>query len=66
MGAAIGVLLDASAIPWRGEMAEGKTPFEILAAAFPVADGERQALATQAKAAFGYDELAARVATARR
>jgi hypothetical protein len=66
VGAAIGGLLDVSAIPWRGQMAQGKTPFEILAAAFPLADGEPEALAAQAKAAFGYDELAARVEAARR
>jgi hypothetical protein len=66
MGAAIGVLLDASAISWRGQMAAGKTPFEILAAAFPLGEGERETLAAQAKAAFGYEELAARVEAARR
>jgi len=65
-GAAIGLLLDAAAIPWRGQMAQGATPFDILAAAYPVAAGERDALVAQAKARFGYDELAARAEAARR
>jgi hypothetical protein len=65
-GAAIGLLLDAAALPWRGQMAQGTTPFDILAAAFPVAGAERDALVAQAKARFGYDELAARAAAARR
>jgi hypothetical protein len=66
VGAAIGELLDASAIPWRGQMADGKTPFELLASAFPLAEGERETLVAQAKAAFGYDELVARIEAARR
>jgi hypothetical protein len=65
-GAAIGLLLDAAAVPWRGQMAQGATPFDILAAAYPVAAGERDALVAQAKARFGYDELAARAEAARR
>ncbi|HEX9371816.1 MAG TPA: hypothetical protein VF897_12460, partial [Roseiflexaceae bacterium] len=65
-GAAIGLLLDASAIPWRGQMAQGAKPFDIMAAAFPVAASERDALVAQAKARFGYDELAARAEAARR
>jgi len=65
-GAAIGLLLDASAIPWRGQMAQGAKPFDIMAAAFPVAASERDALVAQAKAGFGYDELAARAEAARR
>ena len=65
-GAAIGLLLDAAALPWRGQMAQGTTPFDILAAAFPVEAGERDALVAQAKARFGYDELAARAEAARR
>ena len=66
VGAAVGLLLDAAAIPWRGQMAEGRTPFDLLAAAFPVAEGERDALVAQGKAGFGYDELLARAAAARR
>jgi hypothetical protein len=66
VGAAIGVLLDASGIPWRGRMAQGATPFDLLAVAFPVAAGERDALVAQAKVRFGYDELAARAEAARR
>jgi len=66
VGAAIGVLLDAAAIPWRAQMARGEIPFDVLAAAFPVADGERDALVAQAKASFGYDELVERVEAARR
>jgi hypothetical protein len=66
VGAALGVLLDASAISWRGQMAEGKTPFEILSTAFPLAEGERETLAAQAKATFGFDELVARIEAARR
>jgi hypothetical protein len=66
IGAAIGLLLDAAALPWRGQMAQGATPFDTLAAAFPVAAAERDALVAQAKARFGYDELAARAEAARR
>jgi hypothetical protein len=65
-GAAIGLLLDAAALPWRGQMAQGATPFAIRAAAFPVGAAERDALVAQAKARFGYDELAARATAARR
>jgi hypothetical protein len=65
-GAAIELLLDAAAVPWRGQMAQGTTPFDILFAAFPVAAGERDALVAQAKARFGYDELVARAEAARR
>jgi hypothetical protein len=65
-GAAIGLLLDASAIPWRGQMAQGTPPFDTLAAAFPVAETERDALVAQSKVRFGYDELAARAEAARR
>jgi hypothetical protein len=66
VGAAIGLLLDAVALPWRGQMAQRKTPFDILAAAFPVNASERDALVAQAKARFGYDQLAARAEAARR
>ncbi len=66
IGAALGLLLDAMALPWRRQMAQGATPFDILAAAFPVDAGERDALVAQAKARFGYDELAARAEAARR
>jgi hypothetical protein len=66
VGAAIGLLLDAAAIPWRAQMSEGQTPFDVLAAAFPLAEGERDALVAQAKAGFGYDELVARAEAARR
>ena len=66
VGAAIGLLLDAAALPWRGQMAQGTTPFDILAAAVPVAEAERDALVAQAKARFGYDDLAARAEAARR
>jgi hypothetical protein len=65
-GAAIGLLLDAAALPWRGQMAQGTTPFDILAAAFPVAESERDALVAQAQARFGYDQLLARAETVRR
>jgi hypothetical protein len=65
-GAAIGLLLDAAAWPWRGQMAQGTPPFDILAAAFPVAAAERDALVAQAKARFGYDDLVARAEAARR
>ncbi|MEO7910826.1 MAG: hypothetical protein ABIV47_14370 [Roseiflexaceae bacterium] len=65
-GAAIGLLLDAAALPWRGQMAQGRTPFNILAAAFPIDLGDRDALAAQAKARFGYDELATRAVAAQR
>jgi hypothetical protein len=65
-GAALGLLLDAMALPWRGQMAQGATPFDILAAAFPVEAGEREALVAQAKARFGYAALAARSEAARR
>ncbi len=65
-GAAMGLLLDAAALPWRGQMAQGETPFDILAAAFPVDTSERDALVAQAKARFGYDELTARAEAARR
>jgi hypothetical protein len=66
MGAALGLLLDAAAIPWRSEMAQARTQFDILAAAFPAPEGQREALAAQAKANFGYDELVARAEAARR
>jgi hypothetical protein len=66
VGAAIGLLLDAAAIPWRGQIADGRTPFDILAAAFPVAEAERDPLVEQAKARFGYDQLVARAEAARR
>jgi hypothetical protein len=66
LGAGIGMLLDAAARPWRDRMAQGATPFDILAAALPVSAGERDALVAQAKARFGYDELAARAEAARR
>jgi hypothetical protein len=65
-GAAIGLLLDVAALPWRGQMAQGTTPIDILAAAFPVAEAERDPLVAQAKARFGYDELVARAEAARR
>jgi hypothetical protein len=51
IGAALGLLLDAAALPWRGQMAQAATPFEILSAAFPVSDGERDELAARAEAA---------------
>jgi hypothetical protein len=66
VGAAIGLLLDAAALPWRGQMAQGTLPFDILAAAFPIPAAERDALATQAKARFGYDQLVSRAEAARR
>jgi hypothetical protein len=66
LGAAIGLLLDAAALPWRGQMAQARTPFDILAAAFPVDASERDAFIAQAKARFGYDELATRAEAARR
>ena len=47
-------------------MAQGTTPFDILASAFPVNAGERDVLVAQAKARFGYDQLAARATAARR
>jgi hypothetical protein len=65
-GAALGLLLDAAALPWRGQMAQAATPFDILTASYPVDDGERDELVAQAKARFGYDELAARAEAARR
>jgi hypothetical protein len=66
MGAAICMLLDASALSWRDQMADGKTPFEILADASPLDERQREELAAQAMITFGYDELTARVAAARR
>jgi very-short-patch-repair endonuclease len=65
-GAAIGLLLDAATLPWRGQMAQGTTPFDILAAAFPVAESERDTLVAQTQARFGYDQLVARAEAARR
>ena len=47
-------------------MAQGLTPFDILATAFPVAADQRDTLVAQAKQRFGYDELAARAEAARR
>lgn len=61
-GAAIGLLLDASAVGWRPRMAEGLTPFDVLAATVNVSDAERDALVRQAKQRFGYAELDARAA----
>jgi hypothetical protein len=66
VGAAIGLLLDAAALPWRSQMAQGTPQFGILAAAFPVAADERDALAAQAKVGFGYDELVLQAEAARR
>ncbi|HEU5100603.1 MAG TPA: hypothetical protein VFU22_16350 [Roseiflexaceae bacterium] len=66
VGAALGVLLDALAIPWRGQMAKGQTPFLVLESAYRVLDAERDTLLQQAKASFGYDELLARAEAARR
>jgi hypothetical protein len=47
-------------------MAQGTPQFDILAAAFPIAADERDALVAQAKASFGYDELVVRAEAARR
>jgi hypothetical protein len=47
-------------------MAEGKTPFDVLAAAMPVADEEREALVQQAKERFHYAELEVRAEVALR
>jgi hypothetical protein len=66
LGAAIGLLLDAAARPWRGQMAQGTTPFDMLSATVPVSEAERDTLVAQAKAHFGYDQLAARAESARR
>jgi hypothetical protein len=65
-GAALGILLDALAIPWRPLMAKGQTPFLVLERAYRVLDAERDTLLQQAKLRFGYDELAARAEAARR
>jgi hypothetical protein len=56
--------MDAAAIAWRPQMAEGATPFDVLAAALPVADADRDALLQQAKQRFGYAELEARATAA--
>jgi hypothetical protein len=61
-GAALGVLMDELAIPWRPRMAEGKLPFLVLESAYRVLDAERDALLQQAKDRFGYAELEARAA----
>ena len=50
-GAAIELLLDAAALPWRGQMAQGTPPFAILATALPVNASERDTLAARAAAA---------------
>jgi hypothetical protein len=56
-GDALGALMDRVGIAWRPAVAQGQTPYDILAGALSLSDSERAALLAQAQELYEYPSL---------